>query len=347
MGNIKADGGGVERSADVALIYVGSYGSGIRCFRQNLDTGELTVAHPPLDVADPSFLAWHPSGAYLYAVCERDPGRIAAVAVAEDGSLTLLNTEPTGGTSPCHLAIDAEGEFAVVANYSSGSVSVHPVRAGQVGARTDLVQHTGTGPNAERQEGPHAHMVSFTKYPRMVLVTDLGTDQIMTYRLEPEGTLTQMGSAAMTPGSGPRHMAHHESGRLYIDGELDTMVDICEVRASGAMIRSVERHSAMVGEVPSGNLPSHLELHGKHLYVANRGANCISVFETDPWRPVIDVPTGGDWPRHFAIANGFMYVANQNSGDIAVSRLDGGVPGGFQFAAEVPGASCVLPVQSS
>lgn len=332
----------------MALIYVGSYGSGIRCYRQDLATGDLVQVHDQVEVTDPSFLAWHPSREYLFAVCEKSDGKLAALRVAEDGSLTLLNSEPTGGDSPCHVAVDPTGEFAVVANYMSGSVSVHPVRDGRVGPRSDLVRHQGSGPVEDRQEGPHAHMVSFTRYPQMVLVTDLGTDQIFTYRLEPGGTLTQMGVASMTPGTGPRHMAHHENGQLFVTGELDTMVDICELRASGALVRSVERHPALVEKPDVENLPSHVECHGKHVFVANRGANCLSVFETGPWRPVKDVPTGGDWPRHFAIANGFVYVANQNSGDIALSRLDAdGVPGEFKVIAQVPGASCVLPVQSA
>lgn len=327
-------------------MYLGSYGSGIHCVRQDPATGELSEQHVPVDIANPSFLAWHPSKSYLYAVCEEaDTGSIAALAVGEDGALTRLNVEPTGGKSPCHLAIDPTGQFAVVANYVDGTVSVHRInRNGTVKPHSELLRHKGSGPNPDRQAGPHAHMVAFTRYPGIVLVTDLGTDQVLTYRLNPPGKLSPVHTAGMSAGSGPRHMALHPDGPIYITGELDSSVMVCEIRA-GALVREIAKHDSMVEKPDPANFPSHIECSDRFVYVANRGADCISVFEADPWRPVADVPTGGRWPRHFALIGDFLYVANQNSGTVTVSRVDGAtdVPGPFRVVAEVPGVSCVLP----
>jgi len=53
------------------------------------------------------------------------------------------------------------------------------------------------------------------------------------------------------------------------------------------------------------NYPSEIELSadGRFLYVANRGADCITAFEVaddGTLRVIADVPSGGTWPRHFA-----------------------------------------------
>lgn len=329
----------------VSLLYAGSYGSGIHCLRQDPATGDLTREHAPVEITDPSFLAWHPSKAHMYAVCE-SPGSVAALAAGPDGALTVLNSQPTGGTSPCHLAVDPSGRFVVAANYGDGTVSVHPIDAdGGVEPCTDLVRHKGSGPRQDRQEGPHAHMVTFTRYPQLCLVTDLGTDQVMTYRLEPPGRLSLVHAAGLTPGSGPRHIASHPDGSIYVNGELDWSVEVCELGAD-ALVRPVARHSAMVGTTDAVNYPSHIECSadGRFVYSANRGADCVSVFAARPWQPIADVPTAGKWPRHFALVGDFLYAANQHSDSITVSRVDAatGVPGPFRVAAEVPGASCVL-----
>ena len=66
----------------------------------------------------------------------------------------------SGGSAPCHLALHPDGTTLFVANYVSGTVAVFPLDAeGRVtGAEpAQVIQHTGSGPRTDRQEGPHAH----------------------------------------------------------------------------------------------------------------------------------------------------------------------------------------------
>ena len=66
------------------------------------------------------------------------------------------------GTGPCHLVLDKERRNLLVANYGSGSVAVLPVAMdGRLGEASDVKQHTGHSVNPRRQEGPHAHCVTF------------------------------------------------------------------------------------------------------------------------------------------------------------------------------------------
>lgn len=60
---------------------------------------------------------------------------------------------------------------------------------GALGEAAAFVQHSGAsvGP---RQKSPQAHMVQLSAGNRFVLVSDLGLDQVITYRLNPaQGTL--------------------------------------------------------------------------------------------------------------------------------------------------------------
>jgi len=333
------------------LIYVGAYtsiGGGIRCFEQDPATGALTETHPPTPAVDPSFLAWDAGRTTLYAVSE-SAGGVQAFARSDHGLLTALGQQWTGGTDPCHLVVDPTGQFLVTANYGSGSVSVHPIETdGALGERRDLIEHTGAGPDAERQEGPHAHMIAYRPSGGSFYVTDLGTDRIHEYALSPDGAILPVRAFDTTAGSGPRHVAiHPSSGAVYVTGELDSTVLI--YRPQGDGVTPAGQVPATAEPPAERNYPSHIacSADGRFVYVANRGADCVTVFAVTPagLTAVADVPAGGRWPRHFAIVGDFLYVANQYSGTVTALRLDPatGVPGQPEVVAEVAEASCVLP----
>ncbi|MEY2788118.1 MAG: 6-phosphogluconolactonase, partial [Verrucomicrobiota bacterium] len=115
-------------SAAPHLLYVGTYtgpkSEGIYAFRYDDATG----AAQPLGLAaksvNPSFLAIHPNGRFLYAVNETDQwqgkpgGSVTAFAIdPASGRLRELNQQSTMGGSPCHLSVDASGHQVLVANY--------------------------------------------------------------------------------------------------------------------------------------------------------------------------------------------------------------------------------------
>ncbi|GAA2377750.1 hypothetical protein Cme02nite_20210 [Catellatospora methionotrophica] len=334
-------------------VLIGSYtatagtGRAITAWRQDPRTGRLEPAHAPVEAVDPSWLAWHPEGTHLYAASE-SAAQVLSYAVTGDG-LKLLGAQPTGGADPCHLAVDPQGRFVVAANYSGGSVSVFAIGAdGALLPYHDLVAHEGTGPDPERQESPHAHMALLAP-DGLLYVTDLGTDEVRGYAAGPEG-LRHVSTSPLIAGMGPRHLAVHPSGAVFAAGELDSTVVVCAV--ADGVLRPVSAVAATVGEPAERNYPSHLECSpdGRFLYVANRGADCLTVFaveeagaEVTLW-PVADVPTGGRWPRHFALVGEFVYVANQDGDSVTVFRRDPatGLPEPTGEAVQVPNPSCVL-----
>src|SRR5260221_10087166 len=175
------------------LAYVGTYttktsSKGIYSFHFDTATGQLTAIGIAAETRDPSWVAVHPGGKFLYAANEAGKAStVSAFAVdAKSGKLTLLNQIPSLGEDPCYLSFDKTGKFLLVANYSSGTSAVFPILAdGRLGEHTALVKDQGaTGPNKERQEAPHAHWIETSPDNRFALVADLGLDEVLDYKFD-------------------------------------------------------------------------------------------------------------------------------------------------------------------
>lgn len=344
--------------ADAGIVHIGCYtpasggqGEGVMAARRDPDSGRLELLGVVAVTPSPSFLVRHPSLPVLYATNELNEGRVSAWAIGDDGALVALGDAPTGGADPCHAAVAPGGGHLVTANYSGGSLAVHPLDPASGGLldRTDLVGHEGHGVDPERQEAPHPHMVSPDPAGVSLLAVDLGTDGVYRYDLDAgTGRLMPYGSRMWhRPGAGPRHLARHPDGRrCFVVGELDGTVTACEFDSDGALRE--------VGSVRTSGTEGHLQPSevavrgdGRFLYVANRGPDTISVFTLDEPVPrrVGEVASGGHWPRHFAIVGEHLYVANERSHTVGVFRLDveTGLPTPVSAPIDTPSPTCILP----
>lgn len=330
----------------MALVYVGSYDSGISTYER--DGARLTLLDRT-PTPNPSWLTRSPDGRFLYTVDELESPSVLAFAITEDG-LRALGSAPTGGEAPCHLLWHPAG-YLLAANYTSGSVSVHPLGDdGAVGPRVDLVQHKGSGPNP-RQEGPHAHEVRLVG--DLVVVVDLGLDKLIGYRLDPAtGELSVAADpfARTHPGAGPRHAVAHPNGRWYVADELDSTVAVFDPDPTTGVLHQVATVPSTLSTVDSENLPAGIALSrdATRLYVSNRGHDTITTYDVDAaggLTPIDEVSCGGSWPRHFAIVDDVMLVANQKSDSVDAFALDStGLPRPTGDSVTVGTPTCVLPV---
>jgi 6-phosphogluconolactonase len=318
----------------MSRLLVGGYtgdkgtGSGIAVLE-----GDEIVATVPAD--SPSWIATHPTLPVLYAVAEIDAGRVHAWSLRDGVPGTSLGRGETGGSEPAHLAVDPTGRFLITANYSGGSISVHRLGpAGEIGERTDLVEHTVHGDHP-RQETAHPHMVRVSD--DRILIIDLGGDAIYRYVVSDDGKLELEDVIAAPARSGPRH-ALHVGDRLYVTAELSGEVLVYD--REGRLVQTLAASKA-----EGHNQPSELASNGRYLYVANRGPDTISVFalDDDLIRYVTEVATGS-WPRHIAVAGDDLYVANERSHEVMRMRIDPatGIPAHVQ-TIEVPSPTCILP----
>lgn len=314
------------------FVYIGTYGKTIYRARFDPATGAITKPVPAAETENPSFLAVHPSGKFLYAVNENRDGRVSGFAIErETGALTPLNSASTGGPGPCHLALDETGSSVLVANYEGGSVAVLPVDAdGRVGAATAFIQHSGSSVNRERQSKPHAHWVGLAPDHRLALVADLGLDQVLLYRFDAGRhslTASNPPNVKIKPGSGPRHAAFQPSGRfVYLIAELASTITVLSFPA----LAELQTIKTLPAGFSGDNTTAEIAVHpsGKFVYGSNRGNDSIAVFAVDPAQgtltPVEYAPTRGKTPRNFEIdpEGHWLLAANQASNSIAVFRID-------------------------
>ena len=354
-------------NADDQLLYIGTYtqdkrADGVYLVRMDASSGQLQLVGSSNVGPNPSFLAIHPNGRVLYAVNEvaehngKRGGTVGAFGIAAStGSLVRINEQSTEGAGPCYVSVDRKGRAVLVANYDAGSVALLPIRDDGSLGEAQVDQHQGSGPDKERQEGPHAHSIVADPSNRFALGADLGTDRIVVYRIDAQSRTLQhlaANDARLEPGSGPRHIAFHPTLPLvFVASELKSTLTTLNFDRDRGVLTLVASQSTL----PSGWKGSsyvadvHVDSLGKTVYVSNRGHNSVAVFSVDPRTGVLTlmqvVPTGGDWPRNFSLdpTERWLLVANQNSGSVVVLARDreSGRLTGTRHRLAVPSPACL------
>jgi len=329
------------------LVYVGTYttgtkSQGIYLCRLDVVSGELTHVATTSGVADPSFLTVSSNRRFLYAVNEleefegKKSGAVSAFEVDQhNGSLRLLNQQPSLGGSPCYVELDSKGKFLLVANYGGGNLTVLPVkRDGSLESPSDMKQHQGSGVNKERQEGPHAHCVMLDQANKFAYSCDLGTDKVMIYRFDSaHGKLVPNDQpwASVSSGAGPRHLAFHPNGRyIFVLNEMNSTITVFGRDPQKGSLKELQTTSTLPVDFKGSNSGAdiHVSPNGRFLYSSNRGHDSIAVFKVDSNNgSLITVgheSTQGMTPRNFAIdpSGKLLLAANQKSDNIVTFKID-------------------------
>jgi len=330
------------------ILYVGTYtgpqSQGIYAYSYDAASGKLTPLGVAAETTNPSFLAIDSTRKFLYAVNEghdykgENSGGVTAFSIEDrkTGKLTELDEVSSHGADPCYISFDRTGKYALVANYSGGTVAVFPLSAdGQIGEASSVVKDAGElGPNKARQEAPHAHFIETSAHNRFAYVADLGLDRVLIYKFDAaKGTLSSGAdspdkansfSATLAPGTGPRHIAFSSDGKfMYVMGELDSTVTVFANDAKETY-RSIQKISALPAGFSGTTKAAEIAIHpsGKFLYTSNRGDDSIAVFTihraTGKLTFLQRISSGGNAPRHFTIdpTGTRLFVANQDSGNI-------------------------------
>jgi 6-phosphogluconolactonase len=328
-------------------LYVGPYtehgSKGIYSYRFDSSTGKLTSLGLAAESAAPSFLTVAPGGKFLYAVNEtsnyngQPTGAVSAFAIQADGKLTLLNQVASRGADPAHIVLDRTGKYALVADYTGGSVAVFPLlKDGRLGEASSFVQHKGHSVNPERQEAPHAHAIAISPDNRFAIVADLGLDQLLVYSFDAAGgTLGANPRIVNTaPGAGPRHLTFGSGGKyLYVVNELQSTVVTYSYDAATGALHELQSLSILPKGFSGKSTAAEIEIDatGKFLYASNRAVTengSIAVFAITPGKgtltPVETDSTAGKTPRNFVIdpTGSWLLAANQGSDSIVVFRID-------------------------
>ena len=332
---------GAAFGADVKteLVYVGSGKKNIYAYRMDLASGALSPLGTAAQIVDPSYFAISPDRHFLYAVTEgatAESSWISSFRIdSKTGKLAFLNKQPTGGAGPCFVEVDQRGKDALAANYNSGSVSVFPINeGGALGGRSELIQDHGSGPNPQRQEGPHAHCIVTGPDDRFAFVCDLGLDKVMIFKFDPEkGSLAanDPAFAVIKAGSGPRHISFHPNGQFaYVINEMSSTLTVMACDLERGTLREIETQPLLAGDFKGESTAAEVAVHpsGKFVFASNRGEDSIAVFRCDPATGQLTFlerdSTLGKVPRNFEIdpSGAFLLAANQNSGGVIIFSID-------------------------
>ena len=339
---------------------VGTYGDSIAVLDLDTVAGRLTAVAACPCPTNPSFLALHPRLPVVYAVHELGSwndgfgGAAGAYAIGADGTLGLLGAQPTLGADPCHLAVDPSGRWLAVANYSSGHVTSLPIGAdGALGPAAAVLAHSGSSANPLRQAGPHPHHVAVMG--ERLLVSDLGLDQLLPYRLDAAGQFLADGPPLATvSGGGPRRIVFHPVLPCgYVLNELQASLTRFAGDAGGPLL--ARETASMLPAGYAGRLSGaevQVAPSGRFVYASNRGHDSIARFAVDAasgaLTPLGHAPSGGAEPRHFALSpcGGYLLAANQRSDSVVLFRLDPqtGAMTETGQSATVPKPVCLLPI---
>lgn len=307
--------------------------------------------------AEPQYIRIAPDGETLYAVrYDHDGGEpgLLAYHVEKDGSLTKISDGSCYGNGPNYLYLDNEGKYLISANYRSGNLCVSRVNAdGGIGEKVSEAQHYGHGPNPDRQEKPHVHIVMLSGDDRYLYSCDLGIDKIMVYAFDAETgkvTAAQPPYMQVPDGEGPRHISIHPSGKYaYMVSELGgKLFTYARDTETGALtqLNAVPLVPGFDGE----NFPSEIRVHpdGRTLYQLNRGHDSVGVWDlTDPAAPEATqyIPSGGQTPRQcqFTPDGAHLVVANQDSDCLTgFTRLPDGTLEAWEEKAAMPRPMSVM-----
>ena len=315
-------------SSSHVLVFVGSYtqalghapqahGDGVTVLDVDVDSGIAHVLAQAQGIANPGYVCVDAARHVVYTVSELGTEGTLNALRFDEGFRILLDRSfaGTGGTVASYVSLVGT-DFVLASNYGDGSLASFRLRPdGSVDSRISLLELSGSGPNLERREGPHAHWVALHPSNGWGYAADLGSDALLQLSLDrSSGQLAIESVTHTTPGSGPRHLAFNPTGdRVYVVYELTSRLGVFDVRPDGSLVsrqelsmlppeNAVESHGADVAVTADGS--TVLAQSGQAVWTGCGGSS--GELHAVEWTPTADIPrsiTLTPDGRHLLVAN--------------------------------------------
>lgn len=291
-------------------------------------------------LSSPQYLTLHPTLPVLYTAEFARPGHLTSFDVRPDGRIALRSTVDSLGAMASAVSVHPTGTYAYVSHLGNGVLTACPLRASGevVGAELIVSAALADPPDDERGGlfsygggGAKYHQIRVTPNGQALVVADVGHDEVVTFKVEPDGTSSSepMARVAFPPGTAPRHIEFHPAGGIvYVLGEQDGQLHVLEARDS-VPVSIMGSHSVTPPGFDRGGLPTELQLHPQHstLYVGVRGPDCVTAFDVDETGRASVMgheATRGRSPRAVRIdpSGRHLLVGHWQSNDITVFTID-------------------------
>jgi len=324
------------------LVYIANAGDadyGITVAELDYQNATLNIVQRVTEISECHYLNLHPNGRCLVATTMDAGVQVVSFAVDANGLLSLISRQAAAGSSPAYVCVERGGRQVLMVNYvvgeGRGNIRVYPIDDdGVIGEHTEHIEHAGSGPNRERQEVSHPHMIVTTPDNRFAVVPDLGTDKVYLYALDADaGALSLSQTLDLPPGAGPRHVAFHPSlPRMVVINELDSTLATFAWDDDDNWTRLSVVSTLPAGYVQPADRPNtcadvHVHPNGKFLYGSNRGHDSIVIYALDSAglpRLIGHEATRGAWPRAFMIdpRGELLVIGNRHTDSAAIFSID-------------------------
>ena len=293
-------------------------------------------------VLSPSFFVTYDS--FLFVCSETDDGAAVLSYVKDNDGYRLVSHVPVFGTSLCHLCYVPSQKRLYGACWGSGHLIWLSVEEnGTLSSFSALLQ---TDEQTEKKSRTHFCLVNQAE--NLLLTCNIGLDRLFLYTLMQDG-LSENATIVMPDGCGPRHAVFSsDESKLYVVTENSNEVFLYDT-ASWTLQQRIGMTTKPMGESFCSAIC--LTKDNKFLYVANRGADTVSVCclnEEGQIVSVTEVPLNGRFPRHMVLSQDeqTLLVALQHSDSVCLYPIRED-----RFPQEKPvqtiehfGAACLLDV---
>ena len=258
-------------------------------------------------------------GKFLYAARRVSKGGygVDSYQILKNGDLKALNSFTIPGkTGYCHISLSADGKFLFGSSYSGAFVDLLSLNSdGRIIKLHKRYFFSGRSVH-KRQKKSHPHFASQTPDGKMILVADLGSDRIHTFKYDAvEGALPEK-SIAVTPGAGPRHLSFSEDGKFFFAAnELNNTVT--SFTLGQGKIKMIDSCSLLPDSWKGTSYAGAIKtIPGNRLCVTNRGHDSIAVVKFDPQGKLKlekIFSAAGNFPYDLEYINGKLFLVNMRS----------------------------------
>lgn len=254
-----------NRSADGTLLPGGRF----RC--DGFGTGLAIIPPFGLGVVDSQgSVALSADGQYLFAV-NAGSNDVSSFAIVDSG-LRLVGKVPSGGPEPVSIGVHGTLLY-VVDKFGIGGITGYTIEPDGQLSRLANSRRPLSDRNAE------AAQVSFTPDGTFLIVTERGTDRIVTYRVGADGTPGQPESVKSS-GPQPFGFAFDPQGRLIVSEAF---------RDPGGAVSSYRLDSSGTPLLISASVTTHgvaacwivITPDGQYAYTSNTGSGTITGFRIE------------------------------------------------------------------
>lgn len=322
-------------------LLVGTYSvpdsKGIYYYEFNNKTGKAVLQNT-IQASNPSFLAVAKNNNFVYAVNEnagKRGGSVSSFYFSKDAGLQNINSQSSVGDHPCYVSLSHNGRWALVSNYSSGTLSLYEVKAdGGLSVPIKTIVQKPMLADSSGDGKAHVHSAVFSPDDSRIFMSDLGRDEIIIYAFAPEtGLVNELNKEVITVkrGTGPRHLVLGENtNNLYVVGEKNASVLFFKFNKDANQYQ-LQQTIALVKQNGFANMGAadiHLHPNGKFLYASVRGqTNKIFILKVKASGDIKlsdSISTKGIGPRNFSIhpQGKYILVANQRSNNIVVYKIN-------------------------